>query len=76
MTTPTPEIIFLVEEDPEGGYFASAIGESIFTQGETIAELREMIRDAVQCHFDAAQRPKMIRPNVVNSLRLIPQNRG
>jgi predicted RNase H-like HicB family nuclease len=42
MTTPTPEIIFLVEEDPEGGYFASAIGESIFTQGETIAELREM----------------------------------
>jgi hypothetical protein len=25
MTTPTPEIIFLVEEDPEGGYFASAI---------------------------------------------------
>jgi predicted RNase H-like HicB family nuclease len=68
MTTPTPEIIFLVEEDPEGGYFASAmvydrpevIGESIFTQGETIAELREMIRDAVQCHFDVAQRPKLI----------------
>jgi predicted RNase H-like HicB family nuclease len=60
-----PEIIFLVEEDPEGGYFASAIGESIFTQGETIAELREMIRDAVQCHFDAAQRPKMIRLHIV-----------
>jgi predicted RNase H-like HicB family nuclease len=63
------EIIFLVEEDPEGGYFASAmvsdrpevIGESIFTQGETIAELREMIRDAVRCHFDVAQRPKIIR---------------
>jgi predicted RNase H-like HicB family nuclease len=65
----TPEIIFLVEEDPEGGYFASAmvydrpevIEESIFTQGETIAELREMIRDAVQCHFEVGQRPKLIR---------------
>jgi predicted RNase H-like HicB family nuclease len=68
MTTPTPEIIFLVEEDPEGGYCASAIGESIFTQGETIAELREMIRDAVQCHFDAACLDDL-------SIRLIPQNR-
>jgi predicted RNase H-like HicB family nuclease len=46
------EIIFLVEADPEGGYVARAISQSIFTQAETLAELREMIHDAVQCHFD------------------------
>ncbi|NJL11245.1 MAG: 2-oxoisovalerate dehydrogenase E1 subunit beta, partial [Calothrix sp. SM1_7_51] len=28
----TTEIVFLVEEDPESGYVASALGESIFTQ--------------------------------------------
>ncbi|PSB07583.1 2-oxoisovalerate dehydrogenase [filamentous cyanobacterium CCP1] len=59
------EIIFLVEEDPEGGYTAKAIGESIFTQGETIEEIREMVRDAVQCHFEAEQRPKLIRLHIV-----------
>lgn len=59
------EIIFLVEEDPEEGYTAKAIGESIFTQGETIEELRERVRDAVQCHFDEDQRPKLIRLHIV-----------
>jgi predicted RNase H-like HicB family nuclease len=59
------EIIFLVEEDPEGGYTAKAIGESIFTQGETIEEIREMVRDAVQCHFEAEHRPKLIRLHIV-----------
>jgi predicted RNase H-like HicB family nuclease len=55
------EIIFLVEEDPEGGYVARAIGESIFTQGDTLEELRRMVRDAVHCHFEDEQRPKLIR---------------
>ncbi|MEM9118158.1 MAG: 2-oxoisovalerate dehydrogenase [Cyanobacteria bacterium P01_E01_bin.48] len=59
------EIIFLVEEDPEGGYVAQAMSESIVTQGETMKELREMVRDAVQCHFDEADRPKLIRLHIV-----------
>ena len=59
------EIIFLVEEDPEGGYVAQAMSESIITQGETLEELREMVRDAVQCHFDEADRPKLIRLHIV-----------
>ncbi len=46
------EIIFLIEEDPEGGYVARAIGESIFTQADTIESLRDFIRDAVKCHFE------------------------
>ena len=59
------EIIFLVEEDPEGGYVAQAMSESIVTQGETMEELRQMVRDAVQCHFGQADRPKLIRLHIV-----------
>jgi predicted RNase H-like HicB family nuclease len=60
------ELIFLVEEDPEGGYNARALGENIFTQGDTIKELKEMIKDAVECHFDSPeQMPKMIRLHFV-----------
>ena len=55
------EIIFVIEDDPSGGYIDKAIGESIYTQGETIEELREMIRDAVRCHYDDSNRPQRIR---------------
>jgi predicted RNase H-like HicB family nuclease len=41
-------IEFLVEDHPEGRYVARAIGEPIFTQGETLEELRKMVQDAVQ----------------------------
>ena len=30
------ELIFLVEEDPDGGFTAKALGENIFTQGDTM----------------------------------------
>ncbi len=46
------EIIFIVEEDIEGGYTAKALGFSIFTQGETFEELKANILDAIRCHFD------------------------
>lgn len=60
------ELIFLVQEDPEGGYNAKALGENIFTQGDTMKELKEMIKDAVECHFDTPeQMPKMIRLHFV-----------
>ena len=51
------EIIFEVHEDEaDGGYVATALGHAVATQGETIEELREMVREAVQCHFgDGAQ---------------------
>lgn len=56
------EIVFQIEEDPEGGYTARAVGASIFTQADTVEELRAMIRDAVCCHFENPdQRPKLIR---------------
>ncbi|MEH1949729.1 MAG: 2-oxoisovalerate dehydrogenase E1 subunit beta [Nostoc sp.] len=60
------EIVFLVEDDPDGGYTARALTESIFTQADDIETLREMIRDAVQCHFPNEQnRPKIIRLHIV-----------
>ena len=59
------ELIFLVEEAGEGGYIAKALGENIITQSETVAELKEMIKDAVKCHFDTAHIPKMIRLHFV-----------
>ncbi len=46
------EIIFLVTDAPEGGYNARALGESIFTEAETLDDLRRNIREAVACHFD------------------------
>jgi len=55
------EIIFQVEEAAEGGYTARALGQSIFTEAESLEELRENVRDAVRCHFDEGSGPRMIR---------------
>jgi len=55
------EIIFLVEESLEGGYEARALGHSIFTQAETIEELKEAVKDAIRCHFEEAVMPRIIR---------------
>ena len=56
------EIIFVVEDAPEGGLTARAVGESIFTQAATMAELHGRVRDAVRCHFDEGTQPKLIHP--------------
>lgn len=55
------EIIFLIEEAPEGGYLARALGESIFTEADSINELHVKIRDAVTCHFEEDNQHKLIR---------------
>jgi predicted RNase H-like HicB family nuclease len=59
------EIILLVEEAAEGGYTARAVNESIFTEGDTLDELRRNVREAVECHFEDDQAPKMIRLHIV-----------
>lgn len=63
------EIIFQVTEDEiEGGFIATALGHAIATQGETVEELREMVRDAVNCHFGdgaASPMPEIIRLHFV-----------
>lgn len=59
------EIIFLVEESPEGGYEGRALGYSIFTEADTYEDLKKMVQDAVNCHFDAEQRPRVVRLHLV-----------
>jgi predicted RNase H-like HicB family nuclease len=58
------ELIFVVKESEEGGYLASGVNDSIFTDGATLKELKENIKEAVRCHFDD-QETKLIRLHVV-----------
>jgi hypothetical protein len=62
---PASEGIFAIEESPEGGYEARALGHPIFTEADGMEELKAMLRDAVRCHFDDAERPRVIRLHLV-----------
>ena len=59
------EIIFLVEDSPEGGFTARALSHSIYTDADTIAELHDHVRDAISCHFEPAEKPAIIRLHFV-----------
>jgi hypothetical protein len=59
------ELLFEVREAIEGGYTARALSESIFTEAETMDELKESIREAVRCHFDPGTEPKVLRLIIV-----------
>jgi hypothetical protein len=55
------ELIFEVEEAPEGGYTARALGASIFTEADDLDGLHEQVRDAVRCHFDTVVAIPLVR---------------
>ena len=55
------ELIFMVEEAPEGGFVARALEESIVTEADKIAALPGKVRDAVRCHFEEGKAPKIVR---------------
>ena len=60
------EIIFVVEEDAEGGFSARALGVPIFTEADDLETLTARVRDAVLCHYDDdADRPRVIRLHLV-----------
>lgn len=59
------EVIFQIEEAPEVGFCARALGHAIFTEAESLGELRENVREAVRCHFDEGAGPKVIRLHFV-----------
>lgn len=58
------EIHIIVEQAPEGGYLARAVGTDIFTEADDLEQLREQVRDAVRCHFDPDQYPSLIRLHI------------
>jgi len=76
------ELIFIVEEAPEGGFTARALGASIFTEADDCSELQSQVRDAVLCHFDEGLGPKVIRLHYVREdvtnleIRLTPARGG
>ena len=59
------ELIFVVEEAPEGGYTARALNAPIFTEADTLDDLPNQVRDAVRCHFDEGKAPRVIRLHFV-----------
>mgnify|MGYP003521496206 FL=1 len=62
-----PNVIqFYIQNSDEGGYTASAIGYSIYTQGETLDETVHNIKAAVNCHFDEDENKTKALPIMVN----------
>lgn len=59
------EIIFDAQKLQQGGYEATALGHLIFIQANTVEELRLMVKDAVECHFEEEVRAKIIRLHFV-----------
>ena len=59
------EVVFLVEESMDGGYEARALGHPIFTEAESLEEIKESVKDAVRCHFDDDDLPKIVRLHFV-----------
>jgi len=58
------EIHFIVEEAPEGGFVARAVGADVFTEADDLPGLHEQVRDAVRCHFDENDKPSLIRLHI------------
>jgi hypothetical protein len=59
------EVVFAVEQAPEGGFVARALGHSILTEADDLDALRDAVRDAVRRHFDDADWPQVIRLHFV-----------
>jgi predicted RNase H-like HicB family nuclease len=55
------EVLFIIEEAEEGGFVARGVGVGIITEGDTLDELRANVREAVECHFDEGQSPRIVR---------------
>lgn len=69
------EMVFVIEKDPESGWFAASwddpAGGGITTQGKDLAELQANLREAVQCHFEAGRAPKFIQLHFVDDPVLV-----
>jgi hypothetical protein len=60
ISVPESEIVFAVQESPEGGYEAKALSHAVFKQSKTLEELKATAQEAVRCHFDEAGHPSAI----------------
>ena len=46
------ELIFEIRDAEEGGFYACALGHSIFTQADTWDELKANVLEAATLHFE------------------------
>jgi hypothetical protein len=65
------EILFLVEEATDGGYFGQAMCYPILTEAATLEELHDQVREAVLCYFHETEVPNRIRLYIVKK-EIIP----
>jgi hypothetical protein len=66
------ELIFEVRDADEGGFYARALGHSIFTQAETWDELRVNVLEATTLHFEEEPvQPRLVQLHYVKD-ELIP----
>ena len=71
------EIAFTVERDDASGWFVAHWNAprgqgGITTQGKSLRELEENVREAVTCHFEDGKLPGQIRLRFVNDPVLAP----
>ena len=59
------ELIFEVMQEAYGGYTAEALGESIFTQGDSWDELKDNVREVVQAFYFDSVTPTSIRLHLI-----------
>lgn len=65
------ELLFVIEEEDDGGFVARAVGESIVTEADDFDSLRDRVRDAVILHFNQTEQPKLIRLHLVRDEVLV-----
>lgn len=66
------ELIFEVRDAEEGGFYARALGHSIFTEAESWDELRSNVLEVTSVHFeDGPVRPRLVQLHYVKD-ELIP----
>jgi predicted RNase H-like HicB family nuclease len=59
------ELVFNVDQEPDGGFVAQCLTEGIVTQGDTWDELKEMVKDAVEAYFFDRPKPRSIRLHLI-----------
>ena len=59
------ELIFEITQEGDGGYSAECLTEAIFTQGDSWAELRQNIKEAVAAFYFDRPQPEQIRMHLV-----------
>ena len=59
------ELVFEVTQEPDGGFVAEALGESIFTEADSWEALRASVREAVKAYYFDRPAPEQLRLHLV-----------